>query len=93
MILGSGRSPGGGNGNPLLDKRVWWATVQGVPKSLTLQAFTHLSWQIPKPSNGANKSTHSSSVFAWYTTPKFIVQQFRKGRIEKGTALISQREI
>ena len=37
----SGRSPGGGNGNPLLysclgnpmDRGAWWATVHGVTKS------------------------------------------------------------
>ena len=40
---GSGRSPGGGNGNPLryscledsIDREAWWATVQGVAKSQT----------------------------------------------------------
>ena len=40
-IPGSGRSPGGGNGNPLqysclessMDREAWWATVQGVSKS------------------------------------------------------------
>ena len=40
-IPGSGRSPGGGNGNPLqysclenpMDKEVWWAAVHGVTKS------------------------------------------------------------
>ena len=43
LIPGSGRSPGEGNGNPLqcsclenpADRRVWRATVQGVPKSQT----------------------------------------------------------
>ena len=41
-ILGSGRSPGKGHGNPLqysclqnpMDRDDWWATVQGVTKSL-----------------------------------------------------------
>ena len=41
-IPGSGRSPGGGNVNPLyycgqenpMGRGDWWATVQGVPKSL-----------------------------------------------------------
>ena len=41
LIPGSGRSPGGGNGNPLqysclgnvMDSRAWWATVHGVTKS------------------------------------------------------------
>ena len=43
LILGSGRSPGGGHGNPLqysclensMDGVAWWATVQGVAKSQT----------------------------------------------------------
>ena len=38
----SGRSPGGGNGNPLqysclgnsIDRQAWWATVHGVPEEL-----------------------------------------------------------
>ena len=42
-ILGSGRSPGRGNGNPLqcsclenaMDRGVWQATVHRVPKSWT----------------------------------------------------------
>ena len=43
LILGSGRSPGGGHGNPLhysclenpMDRGAWWATVHGVAKSQT----------------------------------------------------------
>ena len=42
-IPGSGRSPGGGYGNPLqcsclenpMDRAAWWATVHGVAKSRT----------------------------------------------------------
>ena len=42
-ILGSGRSPGGGHGNPFqycclenpMDRRDWWATVHGVTQSRT----------------------------------------------------------
>ena len=41
LIPASGRSPGGGNGNPLqcswlenpMDREAWWATVHGVAKS------------------------------------------------------------
>ena len=41
LIPGSGRSSGGGNGNPLqysflenpMDRGAWWATVQRVAKS------------------------------------------------------------
>ena len=43
LIPGLGRSPGGGHGNPLqysclensMDRRAWWATVNGVTKSQT----------------------------------------------------------
>ena len=45
-ILGSGRSPGGGNGNPLqysylknlMDRGAWEATVRRVTKSDTTEA-------------------------------------------------------
>ena len=38
LVSGSGRSPGGGNGNPLqysclgnsMDREAWWATIHGV---------------------------------------------------------------
>ena len=43
-IPGSGRSPGGGNGNPLqysclerpMERGAWWARVHGVPKELDM---------------------------------------------------------
>ena len=43
LVPGSGRYPGGGNGNPLqysfleksMDKGAWWATVHGVKKIRT----------------------------------------------------------
>ena len=54
LIPGSGRSPGGGNGNPLqysrlenpMDREAWQATVHGVAKSRTwlkrVSTRTHL---------------------------------------------------
>ena len=48
-VLGLGRSPGGGHGNPLqcsslenpMDRGAWWATVHGVTKGQTqLSNFT-----------------------------------------------------
>ena len=51
LISGSGRSPGGGQGNPLqhsclensMGRGAWWATVHGVTKSWTglKQLSTH----------------------------------------------------
>ena len=48
-IPGLGRSPGGGNGNPLqysclenpMDRGVWWATVHGIAKNQTWWVTKH----------------------------------------------------
>ena len=49
LIPGSGRSPRGGDGNPLqysclensMDRRTWWATIHAIEKSWTrLSTFT-----------------------------------------------------
>ena len=52
-ILGSGRFPGGGHGNPLqysclenpMDREAWWATVHRVAQSRTRLSDYHLSNQ------------------------------------------------
>jgi len=49
LIPGSGRSPGGGNGNPLqysclgnpMDRGTWWATVYGVCKESDMTDHVH----------------------------------------------------
>ena len=62
-IPGSGRSPGGGHGNPLrysclgnpMDRGAWWATVYGVTKDTTehLRTHTNIPWkhQVLYPKN------------------------------------------
>ena len=48
LIPGSGRSRGGGNGNPLqysclenpMDRGAWWATADGVPKESDMTEAT-----------------------------------------------------
>ena len=50
-IPGSGRSPGGGHGNPLqysclenpMDRGAWWATVHTVSESDTTEVTYHTS--------------------------------------------------
>ena len=51
LIAGSGRSPGGGNGNPLqcsclknpMDRGAWWAIAHGALKSWTrLSTHTYM---------------------------------------------------
>ena len=56
LIPGSGRSPGGGNGNPLqyscmgypMDRRAWWATVHRVLDMTEYCTYAILS-KIPPP--------------------------------------------
>ena len=53
LILGSGRSPGEGNGNPLqcsclekpIDRGAWWAAVHGVSKCQTRLSDFGSIWQ------------------------------------------------
>ena len=55
LIPGSGRSPGGGNGNTLQnscletskDRGAWWAAIHGVAKSLS-QLSTHARMNMEK---------------------------------------------
>ena len=73
-IPGSGRSPGGGNGNPLqysclensMDWGAWRATVHGVPKRETQQSdWTHTHTSLPYSVTG-NTYKMSNSVRIWF---------------------------
>ena len=66
-ILGSVRSPGGGNDNPLqysylespLDKEAWWATIHGVTESWTqLTDWAYASLTSPNSPLKFNSKSH-----------------------------------
>ena len=88
-ILGSGRSPGEGNGNPLLysrlenpmDRGAWWATVHGVARN-----WTHLSIHAPINSCLCNiKIIYSSSHQSyWNQGPVLWKILFPQTRFEGG---------
>ena len=70
LIPGSGRSPGGGNGNPLqysclknpMDRGAWWATVHGVEKSQTQLSTTQ------------QLRTETSPLLLSFHWPKLVTQ-------------------
>ena len=53
LIPGSGRSPGGGNGNPLQDsclknsisRGAWWDTIHGIAELGTIEHLIHTHTQ------------------------------------------------
>ena len=81
-----GRSPGGGNGNPLLysylenamDRGAWWATVHGVSKSQTqLSTHTGISESLPeerKLVNGSKKAVLGINKRPWIGKNKTFAQ-------------------
>ena len=79
-IPGSGRSPGGGNGNPLqfsclenpMDREAWQATVYGITKSQTLaeQLSTHTLCRTAGPCKSCSYSysrvtSHGLGLVGW----------------------------
>ena len=73
LILGSGRSLGVGNGNPLwyshlgnpMDRGAWWATVHGVTKGWT-QLGIHATQA------GGNSSDERVLCFVYYVIVTWI---------------------
>ena len=69
-IPGSGRSPGGGHGNPLqhsclenpMDREAWWAIVHRVAKSWTRLSDFTFTFQLH--ASEREMATHSS-ILAW----------------------------
>ena len=82
LILGSGRSPGGGNDNPLqcsylekpVDRGAWWVTLHGVAKRQTrLDRSTHTHTSVE------NHGTFAGSYFKDYFI-KILIFPTRFGR-------------
>ena len=67
-VSGLGRTPGGGNGNPLqypclenpMDRGAWWATVHGAAESQT-----QLSERVCTDTTHTHTYTHSIRVNSW----------------------------
>ena len=86
-VPGSGRSPGGGNGNPLqysclenptMDRRAWRATVHGAAKSWT--QLTAPSFSLLTLDNQLTAHSHTVDLSWVFGLPiKLWVSQARKG--------------
>ena len=88
LIPGSGRSPGGGHGNPLhysclenpMDRGAWRAAVHGVAESWTclrkLSTLYELSKTTPVKSLNHIPTTHISNKFYlfWSREKSFLIQ-------------------
>ena len=88
-VPGSGRSPGGGNGNPLqysclenptMDTRAWRATVHGAAKSWTQLNTTPPSFSLLTLDNQLTAHSHTADLSWVFGLPiKLWVSQARKG--------------
>ena len=80
LIPGLGRSPGGGDGNPLqysfqensMDRGAWWATVHRTAKrteaTWCIRQFTRHLWLPlpPKAFSGSRKISNNILQLSWY---------------------------
>ena len=104
-ILGSGRSPGGGHGNPLpysclenpMDRGAWLATVHGIAESrtrlkwLSTHAFKHvLLWVIPL---GFLKQVIVDTWLVWGTEASFLCSHETQNLVKNlyGLSYLNQR--
>ena len=93
LILRPGRSPGGGNGNPLqyscqddpMDKGAWWATVHEVTKSQTrLNAHTEREVkQYLQMCYRGGVYTYSSGLWNWEANKKSFCQELDTERLSE----------
>ena len=88
-IPGSGKSPGGGNGNPLqyscleniMDRGAWWATVHRVSKNWTWLS-THVSPSlIPEALNFLPLQGCMYVLFPWIWVPVYLPLWFSSAQL------------
>ena len=88
LVLGSGRSRGGGKGNPLqysclenpMQRGVWWVTDHEIAKSWTwLSTHARMHHLLLLYLCGANNRTHPSRPLSWPTGPLQFTQKLRTG--------------
>ena len=75
LVSKSGRSPGGGNGNPrqyswlrnAMDRGAWWATVRGVTESQHIDSVNLIStWWIQESAHRLNQSNKHLVSTSYY---------------------------
>ena len=98
---GLGRSPGGGNGNPLLhsclenptDRGAWQATVHGVAKSLTRRnTHTYTRHSVPTVSAPCRQDLELSCQCVLVARQAPLSMEFSQARILEWVAIPFSRE-
>ena len=99
-ILGTERSPGGGNGNPLeyclencMDRGAWWATANGVAKSQTPLSTTTTKLTVYLLDSPMSEFIylHCSMVFYNMNIPQLLCYSIKKCfTMESGACIFLQ---